>query len=178
MLLAMGALTGAGPYRFGTSVVVALSAALAADLTWYFIGRKRGHSGRLAARAAFLLNRIPALNTTRYWFPETGRLVFGHREVHPRLERACLAHGGPLAYADLEISGPDIRRWIGVVSAYMGIGDIFRDQLKMLHCSPSGSARGCCFSWSSPVLMDRLEVLATAAIHSALADGARHSGGI
>ncbi len=42
MLLAAGALAGAGRLSLGWSIVLALTASLLADLSWYEIGRRRG----------------------------------------------------------------------------------------------------------------------------------------
>lgn len=44
VLLAMGALVGAGRFSFALALLVVVLAALLADLIWYQLGRRRGHS--------------------------------------------------------------------------------------------------------------------------------------
>lgn len=44
VLLAMGALVGAGRFSLAPALLVAVLAALLADLIWYELGRRRGHS--------------------------------------------------------------------------------------------------------------------------------------
>src|SRR5256885_16342330 len=44
VLLAMGALAGAGRLSFGPAFVLAVVASLAADTLWYWLGRRRGYS--------------------------------------------------------------------------------------------------------------------------------------
>ena len=44
VLLAMGALAGSGRFSFSLAVLVAVSASLISDVTWYQLGRRRGRS--------------------------------------------------------------------------------------------------------------------------------------
>jgi membrane protein DedA with SNARE-associated domain len=87
VLLAVGALAGLGDFSFWTSLLLAVTAALASDLIWYRLGRTRGHSilnllcrvslepdscvsntktlfGKLGARALLIAKFVPGLGAT------------------------------------------------------------------------------------------------------------------
>jgi len=129
VLLAMGALTGVGAYRFGTSIVVALAAALTADTTWYFIGRKRGHSVlRLLCRIS--LEPDSCVNTTRYWFLKLGGWSLVIAKFIPGLNALASPMAGLSRMPIWKFLATDIAGGLAWSSAYMGIGYIFRDQLE------------------------------------------------
>src|SRR5580698_11582260 len=71
VFLAMGALIGLGSFSFGTSLAVALSAALISDSAWYLVGRQKG-SSVLKLLCRISLEPDSCVSSTRYWFKRLG----------------------------------------------------------------------------------------------------------
>jgi membrane protein DedA with SNARE-associated domain len=129
VLLGMGALAGLGNFSIWTSLALAVSAALTADLIWFRLGRVRGHSilnllcrvslepdscvsntktlfGRLGARALLIAKFVPGLGAT-------AAPLAGLTRMHP-----------------LKFFAADTTGATAWSAAYLAAGYLFRDQLE------------------------------------------------
>ena len=128
LLLAMGALAGAGRLSFGTAFLLAVAASLAADTLWYWLGRKRGYSVlNLLCRIA--LEPDSCVRRTENVFSRFGAGSLLFAKFVPGLSTAAPPLAGLFKMPLLRFliaDGAGAAVWIG---AFSGVGYIFRTQL-------------------------------------------------
>jgi membrane protein DedA with SNARE-associated domain len=129
ILLAMGALIGAGAYSFLDSVGLALIAALAADSVWYLLGRVKGASV-LNLLCRISLEPDSCVSTTRALFTRLGGWALVVSKFVPGLSTVSTPMAGlsrmPVwKFLCADVSG--ILLWLGT---FFGVGYVFRAQLE------------------------------------------------
>ncbi len=141
VLLAAGALAGAGRFSLPAAVVLAMLACLVGDLVWYRLGRRHGASiltllcrislepdscvrrtedvfARWGARVLLVAKFVPGLNTVAAPLAGVARMPLGRFVRHDA--------GGALLWA----------------GAYAGLGYAFSPQLGVLAAALAGLGRG------------------------------------
>lgn len=130
ILLAMGALAGAGRLSYVLALAGAIAASLLADTVWYWLGRKRGYSVlHLICRIA--LEPDSCVRQTQNVFARFGarsllvaKFVPGLSTAAPPLAGLFRMHLARFLAAD----GAGAAIW---VITFSGIGYIFREQLEV-----------------------------------------------
>ncbi len=129
VLLAMGALAGAGQFSFATALAVTVVAAMISDVIWYELGRRSGNPV-LRTLCRISLEPDSCVSETRYWFGRLGRFALVVAKFIPGLSMVAPPMAGvtkmPRAtflYTDLAGSA----LW-GLV--FLGAGYLFRAQLE------------------------------------------------
>ena len=129
ILLAMGALVGTGLGSFASAIGLVFAAALAADLAWYLLGRRKGHSVlKLLCRIS--IEPDSCVSSTREWFKKLGGWALVVSKFVPGLGTVAAPMSGLARMAwwkFLAADGTGILLWAG---AYLGIGYLFREQLE------------------------------------------------
>src|SRR5205085_8944151 len=129
VLLAMGALAGAGRLSFGTAFMLALVASLAADTLWYWLGRKRGYSVlNLLCRIA--LEPDSCVRRTENVFSRFGAGSLLFAKFVPGLSTAAPPLAGRFRMSAMKFlfsDGAGATLWI---ATFGGIGWVFREQLE------------------------------------------------
>jgi len=141
VLLAMGALAGIGEFSMWVAFVLAISAALASDVIWYRLGRKRGHSIlNLLCRVS--LEPASCVNNTKTLFARLGARALLVSKFVPGLGAAAapmsgLTHMPPAKFLAADVTGAAL--WVGT---YLALGYLFRNQLELV-----GEKAGQMGSW-------------------------------
>lgn len=129
ILLAMGALIGAGLRSFGAALWLVFAAAIAADSAWYLLGRRKGHSVlKLLCRIS--IEPDSCVSSTRAWFSKLGAWALVMAKFVPGLGTVAAPMSGLSRLAwwkFLAADGAGILVW---ASTYLGIGYLFREQLE------------------------------------------------
>ena len=129
VLLAMGALVGLGYYSFTAALGLAMFAAVAADTTWYALGRSKGHS-ILKLLCRISLEPDSCVSTTRFWFKKLGAWVLVICKFVPGLSAVSTPMAGlsrmPV-WKFLLADGAGAAAWAGT---FIGLGYMFRLQLE------------------------------------------------
>lgn len=131
MLLAMGALIGAGDHSFMPMWALAVLAVVLADWIWYFVGQRKGHSVlRLLCRIS--LEPDSCVSSTRSWFQKLGAWALVITKFVPGLgiiaaPMAGLTHMRLWKFVIADGAGAML--WSGT---YLGAGYLFRTQLEEL----------------------------------------------
>jgi membrane protein DedA with SNARE-associated domain len=129
VLLAMGALIGAGNFSFTVSISLAVVAAVAADTAWYVLGKQRGHSV-LALLCRISLEPDSCVSTTRYWFKRLGGWALVIAKFFPGLSTVAPPMAGLSRMRWLKFLAADTAGSILWSGAFLGIGYAFREQLE------------------------------------------------
>ena len=129
MLLAMGALAGAGKLSFPVALAIAVVASVAADTLWYWLGRKRGYSVlNLLCRIA--LEPDSCVRKTENVFSRFGAGSLLFAKFVPGLSTAAPPLAGLFKmrlWRFLISDGAGAALWAG---AFAAIGYVFRTQLE------------------------------------------------
>ncbi len=129
VLLAMGALAGLNGFSFPAALALSVGASLASDLTWFRLGRVRGHSIlNLLCRVS--LEPDSCVSNTKSLFNRFGALALLFAKFVPGLNAAAAPLAGltrmPLwKFASADAAGAAV--WS---AAYLTAGFVFRDQLE------------------------------------------------
>jgi membrane protein DedA with SNARE-associated domain len=129
VFLAMGALIGLGSFSFGTSLAVALSAALVSDSAWYLVGRQKG-SSVLKLLCRISLEPDSCVSNTRYWFRRLGGWAMIVAKFFPGLSTIAAPMAGLSRmpwWKFLALDSAGVLVWAGT---YMSVGMVFRLQLE------------------------------------------------
>ena len=131
LLLAAGALAGAGRFSFFGSLFLSVFAAILADLIWYLLGRYRGIKV-LQLLCKISLEPDSCVRRTEGVFSKQGarslvlaKFVPGLGTVAPPL--AGIFHMRPLRFLLFDTSGAFL--WAG---AYLGLGYIFSSEIERI----------------------------------------------
>src|SRR5260370_28287170 len=141
VLLAMGALAGIGEFSIWVAFVLAICAALASDVIWYRLGRKRGHSIlNLLCRVS--LEPASCVSNTKTLFGKLGARALLISKFVPGLGAAAapmsgLTHMPPAKFFAADSAGAAL--WVGT---YLALGYLFRNQLELV-----GEKAGQMGSW-------------------------------
>ena len=128
VLLAMGALIGAGNYSWPGALFLSILACIVADGVWYLIGRQRG------SRVLKLLCRISlepdsCVSSTRYWFKRLGGWALVIAKFVPGLSTVAPPMAGMSRMPWWRFLGADGLGGFLWAGAFLGLGRIFRTQL-------------------------------------------------
>lgn len=129
VLLASGALAGAGQLRLLVAIVVGVAAALLADVVWYEIGRTRG-SRVLRFLCRISLEPDSCVRQTQDKFAHYGARSLLVAKFVPGLNTVAQPLAGILGMPRrrfLVFDGLGALLWIG---SYMALGYVFSDQLE------------------------------------------------
>lgn len=129
VLLAMGALIGAGVRSFGSAMSLVFAAAIAADSVWYVLGRRKGHSV-LKVLCRISIEPDSCVSSTRAWFNKVGAWALVTAKFVPGLGAVASPMSGLLHmpwWIFLAADGTGIFVWAGT---YLAAGDLFREQLE------------------------------------------------
>ena len=129
VLLAMGALAGLGYRSFDISLVLAVCAAMASDVVWFWLGRVRGRS-ILNLLCRLTLEPDSCVSNTKGVFSRFGALALLFAKFAPGLGAAAAPLAGLTRmrvwkFLTADVAGAFI--WSG---AYLGAGFIFRSQIE------------------------------------------------
>lgn len=129
MLLAMGVLAGLGKVSFATCVGLGVLGSLIGDCVWYELGRTRGHA-ILTLLCKVSLEPDSCVNQTKQRWNRFGGFTLVFAKFVPGLSTVSTPLAGltrmPFArFLILDAIGAAV--W---VSAYLGIGYIFRNQVE------------------------------------------------
>jgi membrane protein DedA with SNARE-associated domain len=131
VLLGMGALIGLGYFSFPAALLAAFVATMAADLTWYALGRRKGHAivhlmCRISLEPDICVRRMTGV------FDRFGncalllaKFIPGVSMLAPPLAGA--ARMSPLRFATCDAAGTVL--WAG---SFLGLGYLFHDQMGTL----------------------------------------------
>ncbi len=131
ILLAVGALAGAGEFSFAAAVLVAVLAALLADSLWYQFGRRRGHSV-LNLLCRISLEPDSCVRRTEDVFARHGARALLFAKFAPGLSTAAPPLAGMFGMRlsrFLAWDGAGTLLWVG---AFSGAGYIFSAQLERI----------------------------------------------
>jgi len=129
VLLAMGALAGLGYRSFGTSLVLAVCAAMLSDVIWFRLGRQRGHSVlRLLCRMS--IEPDSCVSNTKGLFSRFGAPALLFAKFVPGLGAAAAPLAGLTRMNFLKFLGADVIGCTGWSAAYLAVGFAFRNQLE------------------------------------------------
>jgi len=134
VLLAMGALAGMGHFSFAVAVMVAALAALAADWTWYQLGRRRGHS-ILNFLCRISLEPDSCVRRTENVFARNGARALLFAKFVPGLSTIAPPMAGMFQMRPawfLMWDGAGALLWAG---SFMGAGYLFSAQLERIAAS-------------------------------------------
>jgi membrane protein DedA with SNARE-associated domain len=131
VLLAMGALAGIGHFSIWVAFVLAICAALASDIIWYRLGRKRGHS-ILNLLCRMSLEPASCVSNTKTLFGKLGARALLVSKFVPGLGAAAAPMSGltrmpPAKFLAADVTGAAL--WSGT---YLALGYIFRNQLELV----------------------------------------------
>jgi len=131
VLLAMGALAGMGEFSIWSAFVLAICAALASDIIWYRLGRKRGHS-ILNLLCRMSLEPSSCVSNTKTLFGKLGARALLVSKFVPGLGAAAAPMSGltrmpPAKFLAADVTGAAL--WSGT---YLALGYIFRNQLEVV----------------------------------------------
>jgi membrane protein DedA with SNARE-associated domain len=129
VLLAMGALLGAGKYSFAAALSISLAAALIADGVWYGIGRRKG-SSVLKLLCRISLEPDSCVSSTRYWFKKLGGWALVIAKFVPGLNTVAPPMAGLSRMAWWKFLGADGLGGLIWVSSFLWLGHVFRAQLE------------------------------------------------
>jgi membrane protein DedA with SNARE-associated domain len=128
ILLAMGALTGTA-FFFPHAMLVVTTAAVAADFSWYIIGKRTGHSV-LNFLCRISLEPDSCVSSSRYWFKRLGAWTLVIAKFVPGLSTIATPMAGLTrmpAWKFLLADTAGALLWGGSI---MGIGFAFRAQIE------------------------------------------------
>ena len=112
VLLAAGALAGAGKISLASAILLSLVACFAGDLVWYELGRYRGRQAlNLLCRIA--LEPDSCVRRTENFFGRHGLLLTRPRQVHPGPEHD---HTGPCRIVRSQRAAIPALQWAGLAS--------------------------------------------------------------
>lgn len=129
VLLAMGALSGLGPFSFSRSLSLAILAALCSDLIWYRLGALRG--GRILSLVCRLsLEPDSCVSNTKNTFAKWGAYSFLFAKFVPGLNAVAAPMAGLTRMPLLKFLCADLLGAAAWTGAYLGAGYLFRNQLE------------------------------------------------
>ena len=172
VLLATGALAGAGQLWLPLAIVVGVAASLLADVVWYEIGRTRG-SRVLRFLCRISLEPDSCVRQSQEQFARYGARALLVAKFVPGLNSVAQPLAGVLGmqrgrFLVFDVLGALL--WIG---AYMVLGHVFSDQLEQV--AAYGAQLGMWAGWSAPGGTGSLrgcQVREAAALHSSIANRA------
>jgi membrane protein DedA with SNARE-associated domain len=129
MLLAMGALIGAGSYSFPAAIGLTVGAALIADSAWYLLGRRKGNSV-LQLLCRISLEPDSCVSSTRYWFKRLGGWALVVAKFFPGLSTVSPPMAGLSRMPVWKFLSADAAGGFLWGSVVMGVGYVFRAQLE------------------------------------------------
>ena len=129
ILLAMGALVGAGQLDLVPAFLIALAASLASDILWYEIGRRRGHSV-LNLLCRISLEPDSCVRRTEESFVRRGPRALLIAKFVPGLSTAAPPLAGMFRMRFAHFLAWDAAGAALWVAAFGGLGWIFSDQLE------------------------------------------------
>lgn len=139
ILLGIGALSGEGSYSAVVALFVAVAASLLADLVWYVLGRRRGHSIlRLLCRIS--LEPDSCVRRTEEVFARHGARSLLFSKFVPGLNTAAPPLAGMFGMGPWRFvlyAGLGALLWAGT---FIGLGWIWSDQLLALLALAQGAA--------------------------------------
>ena len=139
MLLGIGALSRGGHYAASFALGVAVAAALAADLFWYRLGRRRGHAVlRLLCRIS--LEPDSCVRRSEVLLARHGPRTLLYAKFVPGLNVVATPLAGMLRmrlWRFLLYDGAGVLLWAGT---YIGLGRLFADQLLRVLALAQGMA--------------------------------------
>lgn len=129
VLLAMGALAGAGHFSLGAALLLAVAACLAADGVWYWLGRRHG------ARVLNLLCRISLEPDSCVRDAENALAAHGARSLLVAKFVPGLSTVAPPVAGLIQMRPSRFLFWDGAgallwVGAYLGFGWLFSEQIE------------------------------------------------
>jgi membrane protein DedA with SNARE-associated domain len=129
ILLAMGALAGAGRLSFSSAIALGVLASLIGDCLWYWLGRKRGYSVlNLLCRVA--LEPDSCVRQTENVFTRFGAGSLLFAKFVPGLSTAAPPLAGLFRMSLARFLLADTAGAMLWVGAFSGVGYIFRTQLE------------------------------------------------
>ena len=131
ILLAVGALAGAGEFSFAAALLVAALAALLGDFIWYQFGRRRGHSV-LNLLCRISLEPDSCVRRTEEVFARHGARALLFAKFAPGLSTAAPPLAGMFGMCPsrfLAWDGAGTLLWVG---AFSGAGYIFSAELERI----------------------------------------------
>jgi membrane protein DedA with SNARE-associated domain len=130
VLLAMGALAGLGNFSMPAALGLGTFAALISDLFWFRLGRTRGHS-ILNLLCRLSLEPDSCVSNTKSLFSRFGAFALLFAKFVPGLNAAAAPLAGLTRMRFVTFLGADIAGAMAWTGVYLGIGDLFRDQLEL-----------------------------------------------
>ncbi len=131
LLLAAGALAGAGQFSIAAAALVAVSASLLSDLVWYELGRRRGHSVlNLICRIS--LEPDSCIRRTENVFARHGARALLFAKFVPGLNTAAPPLAGLFQMRLMRFVAYTIAGALFWAGAFMGAGYLFSAQLERL----------------------------------------------
>ena len=128
-LLAVGALAGAGRLNFALALALGASAALLADLVWYYAGRRRGPRVlRVLCRLSF--EPEACVRNTEKMFTEHGARSLLVAKFIPGLNLVAAPLAGLIRMPVLRFSLFDALGALLWMGSYAGLGYLFSEQLE------------------------------------------------
>ncbi len=130
ILLATGALIGLHRESFPHSMLIVLAASALADTFWYTLGRQRGNSVlRLLCRIS--LEPDSCVSSTRDWFKRLGEWALVIAKFVPGLGAIAAPMAGLSKMPIVKFLAADSAGVLLWAFTYIGLGDLFREQLEM-----------------------------------------------